>query len=199
MTKEIEEVMRDAEKAEEPGDFAKAQVISKGDEEIPSTVASELKSAGYVYIYDTVTREGNLCNRNMLAQHLKKQRADGTFVFTTDKPATGPNRGKLKCLLHPDGPDRGHYDELGLPTCRKSNLRSPFQVMRHMQKRHHVEWETLEQERTEREKQEDRAFQRAVMNQVTKPVQEVEEEIEEEEPVRELYVSDKDKAKQGKE
>ena len=135
----------------------------------------------------------------MLMQHLQKTRPDGSLVFTTEKPEEEPKRGKLKCLLHPSNPEREHYNELGLATCLKSNLSSPLQVRRHMQKRHHVEWDTIEQERVERERQEDRAFQRAVMNQVTKPVQEVEEEIEEEEPVRELYVSDKDKAKQGKE
>ena len=161
----IEELMRDAEAAEEPGELKRAQLISKGDDEVPAPMmATELKSAGWVYIYDTLTHERSVCNKNMLKRHLEKKRPDGTFVFTTKVPTVPPKRGTLKCMLHPDNPNRAHYDDLGLPVCLKSNLTSPFQVTRHMQKRHKQEWATLEQERLAKKEQDDRDFQRAMMS-----------------------------------
>ena len=162
---EIEEEMKNAEEAGEPGELKGKQILHKGDEELPSPMmATEIKSAGYVYIYDTKTGDRSLCNRNMLLQHLKKKREDGSIVFTTKDPGFRPPQGELKCMLHPKSPDRKHYDELGLPTCSKDNLKSRFQVIRHMQKRHKMEWLTIEQERVDTEKAEDREFQRQLMN-----------------------------------
>lgn len=161
----IDEMVRDAEKAEEPGGFRRAQVVHEGNEDTPPMVASELKSAGYVYIYDRKTGERSVCNRNNLSQVLKKRR-NGEFVFTTKKmPA--PKRGAFKCLLHPDDPNRKHYDELGFAVCPKANLASPFQVNRHMQKRHKMEWATIQAERAELKEQRDREFQERLLTQAT--------------------------------
>ena len=179
----IDEMIRDAGVATEPGELKRLQVISKGDDEVPAPMlATELTSAEWVYLYDTVTRERSVCNRNMLKQHLEKKRKDGTFVFTTKVPKVGPKRGALRCMLHPDNPNRSHYDDLGLPSCPKANLTSPFQVRRHMEKRHKQEWATLEQERVERKEQDDRDFQRAMMSGMRPPVEEAP-----------LYVPDKPK------
>lgn len=165
-----EEELRDAQAAQEPGQKWDT-VISEGDDDWKGTMTgTALTSAGYTYIYDTVTSERSLCNNNTLAQHLKKKRPDGSFVFTTRRPATPPKRGALKCLLHPDSPNRDQYDELGLPTCRKSNLTSPYQVTRHMQKRHKMEWATIEQERINQEKEEEREFKRLLVSQAQPPV-----------------------------
>ena len=180
----IEEMLRNAEMAPEPGEMDK--VIHRGDEGQPAPMTlAELTSAGWVYIYETKTGERSKCNRNMLPQLLKVKNKDGTLRFTTVKPLSPPfpiRVGHLKCLLHSDNPNRVHYDELGLPACRKSNLTSPYMITQHMRKRHPVEWATIEQERTEREKKEDREFQHAVLSAV-KP---------EKAP---LYVSKKDKEK----
>jgi len=179
----IEEMVKDAEVAAEPGELKTKQVLHKGDDELPSpTMITEIKSAGWVYIYDTKTGDRSLCNRNMLPQHLRKKRADGSTVFTTIDPGFRPPQRTLKCMLHKDSPDRAHYDELGLATCTKDNLKSKYQVIRHMQKRHKMEWETIEQERKDIEKDEDRMFQRLMMNKA----------MTGEAP---LYVSDKKKKK----
>ena len=177
----IEEMLRDADVAAEPGVMSK--VIAKGDDENPTPMTLKgLTSAGWVYIYDTVTHERSVCNKNMVRGAIQKKRPDGSRIFTTVKPSEEPKRGSLKCMLHEDNPNRPHYDDLGLPTCRKSNLTSPFQVRRHMEKRHPQEWATLEQERIERKEQDDRDFQRAMMSGL-KP------------PEAPLYVSKKDREK----
>ena len=181
----LEQMISEAEVATEPGELRGGQVISADDADMPAPMVSlKLQSAGYVYIYDNRTSERSVCNRNMLAAALKKKRADGSKVFTTTKPATPPKRGHFKCLLHADDPNREHYTELGLPVCGKANLTSPYQVTRHMEKRHQMEWKTIERERTDAEKQEERDFRRELMGKTVKAP---------------LYVSKKDQAKLNEE
>ena len=166
---DIEEQMRDAESvAESQVQVETDKNLNLGEEGYIRP--SRVQSAGYVIIYDTRTAEPSFCSRNVLRHHLEKKRPDGSVVFTTVKPKFAPKRGHLKCMLHPDSPDREHYDKLGLPTCRKSNLTSPYQVIRHMQKRHKTEYATIKEEEARREKQQaredkerDRKFQESLI------------------------------------
>ena len=161
----IEEMLRDAKEAPEPGTLDK--VIHRGDEKQPAPMTlAELSSAGWVYIYENTDGQRSTANRNMLPELLKVKNKDGKPRFTTRKPSYSPKLGTLKCLLHADDPNRAHYSEIGLATCRKSNLTSPYMVTQHMRKRHPVEWQTIEKERTDKEKQEDREFQHALLNRV---------------------------------
>jgi hypothetical protein len=159
----LEEMLRDAKRAGHPSD--EPRVVEEADNSTPM-VARKESSAGYVYIYDTRTGECSVTNRNMLPAQLEKRRADGSLVFTTKKPAVAPKRGTIKCMLHPDNPNRAHYDALGLPTCRKSNLTSLHQLKQHMRHRHPVEWATIEDERKEAEKAKEREFQRSLLGKV---------------------------------
>jgi hypothetical protein len=147
MEKTIEEQIRDSE------------TIPEDKLEIEGTVEDveymrplEVLGPGKVYIYDTRTGEPSICSRNMLAHNLRKKRPDGSIVFTTVMPKVKPKRGEYKCMLHADYPGRHKWEHLGLPYCKKSNLLNPFQVRRHMQKRHKMEWEAIqEEERREKE------------------------------------------------
>ncbi len=160
----IEEMLRTAEVAEEPGDIVKNPVIHKGDDEIPSPMVGKVTSAGYVFIYDTRTGERSKANRNMLPNLLTKaKRPDGSLIFTTIKPPFEPPVGTNKCILHKEAPDRKLYDEMGLPVCPASHLSSPYQVKRHMQKRHPAEWAAIEHERETLDKAEDRALRRKML------------------------------------
>lgn len=187
-TQLIEEMMRDAEKAAEPGDIIKNRVIHKGDDEAPSPmVAMKVESAGWVYIYDTRTFERSLTNRNMLPGQLKKKRLDGSLVFTTIKPTHLPKRGGLKCMLHADNTNRGKYDEMGLAVCEKCNLTSDYQVKRHMMKRHPAEWETIEDARKDLERRDDMAERKALRATLYGRASATTDAVE-----PPLYVSDKD-------
>lgn len=158
----IEEMLSNTASAPEPGEDNR--IVHKGDEIAPvPIVADRVKSAGWVKIWDTRTGEVSITNRNMLMAQLKKKREDGSRVFTTQDPHIKVKRGNLKCMLHADDPNRAYYDSLGLPVCPKSNLTSPYQVLRHMQKRHKTEWETLEQERKTREHDEQQEYQRSIV------------------------------------
>ena len=184
----IEEMIRDAEVAPEPG--TRAKVIHSGDEEQPAPMTlAQLTSAGWCYIYEELTGERSIANKNMLPQLLKIKEGDGSFRFTTVKPINPPfpiKRGTLKCILHKDDPNRRHYTELGLPECRKSNLTSPYQVRRHMLKKHPDQWAVIEQERKDKERKEDRDFQNVILGRSKETIGT---------PEAPLYISDKPKRK----
>ena len=177
------ELIEEAESAPEPGSCNRRQVIQSQSDVFPIDVQiSSLESAGYVYVYDNITGDRSVINRNMLEQQLSKLRPDGTRYFTTVKPTATPKRGELKCLLHKDDPERWQYDEWGFAVCNKSNLVSEFQVNRHVQIRHRMEWQTIYEERQVKEKEEERDFQRqllglAVSNNTQSQAQEVDKSI----------------------
>lgn len=141
---------------------------------IPQTVDKELEmvmtieDTGLVVIYRTTTGEPVKVLKYMLPEYLKARNADGTLQFAANKPAFEPKRGTLKCLLHPNGENRKHYDELGLPVCKKSNISAPYMVEQHMKKRHPSAWAIIERERTDREKEDDKEFQRFIVRELAK-------------------------------
>ena len=186
----IQEALRDAKLVELPSELKENPVIHRGDEELdaPMTV-KELTSAGYVYVWDTRTFERAPVLQYMLPSIMRRRREDGSFIWTTNDPKKLPKRGTMKCLLHKDSPDRKLYDEMGFRICKKSFIPNAFEVKQHMSKKHPKEWQAIEDLRKERERQEDRAFQRTLYEAVGKK----EEPKAEEKPP--LYVSDKDKRK----
>ena len=188
----IQEMLRDAEKADVSGELEKNPVIHKGDNtlEAPMTV-KEISSAGYVWIYDTRSFERLPVLYYMLPQKLRQRRPDGSFRFTTSQPKEQPYRGSIKCFLHPDSPDREEYNRKGFRVCPKSNITNEYQLEQHMSKKHKQEWIAIKEERARVEKAEDRELQRALLNAQLGNVKNKEEAIKEEKPP--LYVSDKDK------
>ena len=164
----VAELIAEAEAAPEPGNFDRRRVIHSMSDEFPVdvTVAS-LESSGYVYIYDTETAERSITSQDRLTQKLQQLRSNKTRWFTTVKPAFAPHRGTLKCLLHPDDPDRRLYASWGFAECTKANLTTEFQVTRHVQVRHRMEWQTIEAERERAEREEERNFQRQLLGLAT--------------------------------
>ena len=166
----LEEMIADAKTATEPGEAVAGQVVHKGDEEAPAPiVVHSVESAGHVTLYNTKTGIPSRINRNMLPSKLALKNADGTSVWSTRQTVVPP-KGTYLCLLHKDHPNRAHYDALGLAVCSKGDIPSPYEVTRHMRGRHRQEWETLEHERLEKEKQEDRQFQRDLLSGVRAPI-----------------------------
>lgn len=147
----------------QPGEVRVGDVVHAGDGELDvQMMVSSTKSAGRSYIWDNRTGERSITNNNMLPTQLTKRREDGSLVFTQKDPGIVPKRGQLKCTLHADLRE-GHpeYDQWGLALCKKDNLASPQDVKSHMRLRHKREWATIEEDRIEREKAEDRALQRS--------------------------------------
>jgi len=163
MTQNISEVLEQL--ANQPGDDDVVAAPEPGgiSDINQSFPGSKVESAGYVYIWDTETGKQSVCNRNMLQSTLGKKRKDGSRVFTTIKPDFEPQGGERKCMLHADDENRELYDSLGLAVCTKDNLDSPYQVTRHMQTRHPQEWETIDDINATAQREEDREFQRILI------------------------------------
>ena len=148
----VHEMLRDAEQAEEPGNMKIGTPI--GNANGIQMTATELRSAGYVYVYNVRTGDRSTVNRNMLEQQLSKTFEDGTYAFTTRKPeGLEPSKGKIKCMLHADDPNREKYNSMGLPVCRKANIVASHDLRIHMEKRHRREWATINGDELQKEKQ----------------------------------------------
>ena len=166
----IQEMLRDAKKTELSSELTANPVINKGDAELPAPmVVRSISSAGYVYVWDTRSYEKLPILYYMLPSKLRQRRPDGSFRFTTNDPGLLPKRGSIKCMLHLNGENRKYYDELGFRVCGKENITNNYQLRQHMLKKHPQEWKAIEEERTNKEKQEDRALQRLLLaSQATK-------------------------------
>lgn len=161
----------------EPGTLKTGDVVNKStNEDAPfPMMVREVSSAGYTMVYDRITGDPSLVNRNMLPTVLQKKDPDtGKLVFTLTDPGVRPPEGLVKCRLHLDDPDRLHWAEVGFPTCRKSNLRTPYELTRHMARRHPSENAVIKEEeareerhRLDRERIEDREFRRILLEKLT--------------------------------
>ena len=163
MTQNISDILEQL--ADQPGeDGVVAAPEPGGAADISQSFpGSMVESAGYVYIWDTETGKSSVCNRNMLQSTLGKTRKDGSRVFTTIKPDFEPQGGTFKCMLHADDENRELYTSLGLAVCTKDDLDSPYQVTRHTQTRHPQEWETINDMNVTAQREEDREFQRLLI------------------------------------
>ena len=160
----IEEMLRDAKGTTRQNE----RVIHSGSGDLPAPMIMQVKDSGIVTIYEVKTGEELHVLRNMLGQLLGATDPDGSLRFTTVKPNITPKRGTLKCRLHAESPDREHYNELGLPVCRKANITAPYMVIQHMRKRHPTAWAIIEAEKKEAEKLEERDFQRSIIRGIQK-------------------------------
>mgnify|MGYP003651278548 CR=1 FL=1 len=163
---DIQEMMRDAEEAEEPGNIKAGEALSGTSEGMTMTTA-ELRSAGYVYVYDSRTGDRSVVNRNMLPGTLLKKRADGSYVFSTKIPNIKIHVGEIKCPLHPDDENREKYDAYGFITCPKSDFRTLLDRDRHMQSRHKRAFATLQNELA-RESKESELLERRALTETLK-------------------------------
>ena len=160
----IQEMLRDAETAEVSSEIKEHPVINEGTSEMPAPmVAKEISSAGYRYVYNRVTGEKIPVLYYMVPQVLRKKDASGKLRFTVYNPGVKQKKGTHKCWLHPDSPNRDHFDELGFRSCKKANLINPYQVTQHMKRKHPQEFAAIEEERKERERQEDRKLQQVLL------------------------------------
>lgn len=146
--------------------LADAALESGGDVRGSMQMASDPGSRDKVTIYSTETGLPSQVLVNMLGKKLTQKLPDGRPVWSI-QPTKEYFVGKLKCLLHPEHPDREKWDSIGLAgkECPKSNITSDFEVRQHMQHRHRQEWQVMEEARQNAEREEERAFRRMQMEQ----------------------------------
>tara|TARA_Y100000310_G_scaffold3792_1_gene4664 strand:+ start:8411 stop:9238 length:828 start_codon:yes stop_codon:yes gene_type:complete len=187
----IEERLRDALEAPEP--YAEGETPGKmvqtsspavapgGDPAVPGggsagtpavggfAIETE-EGSGWRWAWNTRTHERSRFLTYMLAKKLEEKfEGSNEYVWTTRQPkdADGnvlyPRRGDNLCILHERHPEREYHASLGLPTCRKSNLASPYDARMHAQHRHRQEWGVIEEERTRAREDLDRRAQEATI------------------------------------
>ena len=150
------------------------KVVHPGDDLVPPIIRTPTTSAGYVNLRRNSDGKLVPVNRNQLLQRLKQKLEDGRPAWL---PPSQPWKGHViksqgKCLLHPDDPDRGEWDELGLPVCMKSNM--PKQsIRRHMALKHKMAWAAIQQYRTEKREDARDAHQETLSRAVTQTVKEL--------------------------
>jgi len=162
----IIEEMAQATKAPEPGTRGLKAALGESGVDMPAEAKPRLNwlaSAGYTYVWDNRTGDRSVINNNMLAAQLKKKRPDGSRIFTTVDPHIPVKSGNLKCMLHEKNPDRKKYEHIVFTFCRKENLTNPYQVRRHMEKRHPDEWKAIQEEDKRIEKEEEREFRKTLV------------------------------------
>jgi hypothetical protein len=165
---QLEAMLSSAAPAADPAGVL-GSVVSDG--EMPSVVSS-VSEAGWTTVYHTRTGEPRvvMSQPGYLRQLFTKVHNDqdypdwlGKVAFTDRDPGFRPESGKFKCMLHGESPDRATYTAMGLPVCRAGKLRSQYDVVRHMQRKHRDEWGLINEQTTREREQEDRDFQRQVL------------------------------------
>ena len=132
------------------------------EEPFTQTKAREQRS-GRVTLYDTITGVPSHVLEYLVNGTLRKKRADGTRVFTLMAPKEPPKVGTIKCLLHPNAPDRARFAAMGWEACPRTQIPNQFQLEQHMQSKHRREWAALKREEEQRDKDEQRNYQRGIL------------------------------------
>lgn len=121
-------------------------------------------TAEFVVVFSTETGVASKIRVERLRDKIMPDRATGKAAFSlepanpdwryiADKVTGVPlkvNPRGLKCYLHEEA-DRDTLDELGLGElfCPKANIPTPFMLRLHMQRKHNLAWQTLEEHRRE--------------------------------------------------
>jgi len=147
------------------------QLARLGPEQVEESRMTEaglmtISGAGRVLTYHSQTGEPTPCNRNMLLHHLRKTLPDGGFAYTLQDPGFRPRKGQVKCMLHPDV-RLPEYDSYGFPVCMSAHIPNNYEMRQHMKNRHRAAFQALELMREERQREEDRQFQRELLGKAT--------------------------------
>ncbi len=178
MTTYIEQRIAEAETDGPVHEFQSGDNLQQETPEVPlESNFVEVKGGKYYRMWHAEDLDERLIQVNLMNSVLKQRfpttRKDlrharpGDKVFVFEQPKARPPELMNRCRLHPKDPARPEWDAMGLPTCSKP-LANPYEVDRHMQKKHSTAWGAIERDRLHKERQEDRAAQRAMMKAITK-------------------------------
>ncbi len=151
-----------AQRAQEVRDLKTqvAELAGESDQEIVFKETSPRKKM--VPIFSMVDGEPLSIPEAQMERILGKPLPGGGFMFTSHQEEAPPYiRGKVKCFLHEESPEREMLKQIGLggKRCPAAGLASGFSKRIHAQHRHHQEWEALQEylregrEETQRDQQ----------------------------------------------
>jgi hypothetical protein len=161
----IAQELANAEIVDDPSPWNRAERVGSGD--APDgvvAVQSAITGNNYRLVYHVETGSPSRVHFNMLPAQLKKKLPGSSKrAFTTTDPGFRPKVGSMICWLHEDHENRVIADSMGLPTCKKSNIPSSYEVELHMRHRHQQEFRAFDQLTQTREREEDRQIQRETL------------------------------------
>ncbi len=138
--------------------------------------AFETTPDAYIPVWSHIDGGKSIVLVSMLSTQLKKKipQADDIKPELWGKPAFSlqptfePVRDELLCMLHVDHPMRQQLDEMGLRgiICRKRNIPTEKDVMKHFARRHRDSHEVYEAAIGKAERDEDRDFQRHMLESI---------------------------------
>ena len=138
--------------------------------------AFESTPDAYIPVWSHIDGGKSIVLVSMLSTQLKKKipQADDILPEKWGKPAFSlqptfePVRDSLLCMLHVDHPMREELDGMGLKgaICRKANIPTDKDVMKHFERRHKDSWEVYHAAVDKAEREEDRVFQREMLESI---------------------------------
>lgn len=153
-----------------PGTYLQeGEILGRGtqDGDLPAGTflrVNSLQYKGYVEVWDTQTGDKSRQPWWLLWQTMRKRREDGSLVFTRTDPKIPPDYGQdLFCPLNPAAPPDQRFTGRGFRHCRKKHIPHWDALQSHIQHSHKRAWAAMERARAEREREEDRALQRKVI------------------------------------
>jgi hypothetical protein len=166
----ITEMERTLRTAPEPGDVS----YDAMGEEISMTKTS-VKSAGYVTMWNTDSKEASVFNMNGVRAKLREVFPNdyeenpsmrGKPCWTAQAPAEKPWRGTSTCPLHDSRPEREAYNLVGYPRCSRVELPNEMDAQEHLRLKHPRTWTLMNVQRVEVDRiaaEEDRVLNRKIL------------------------------------
>lgn len=112
-----------------------------------------------VTVYSVLTGEPITFPEYMVGPQMQKRLTDGRFAFVSSQDqAPAYKRGKYKCFLHKDSPERPMLTEIGLDGmfCEAAHLGSTHAKRIHAMHRHKQEWAAYQEYQADLERERDR-------------------------------------------
>lgn len=172
MTTYLEQRIAEAETEGPVHEYRVGDAIHTENADLPVDITMiEQRGGKYYRMWHTEDLSERLIHVNLMPSVMKKRFPDdatliharpGGKVFAFERPNARPRVLVDKCRLHPQDHEREVWDGMGLPVCAKK-LANPYEVDRHMQKKHLTAWGTIEREREKLERAEDRKAQHVMM------------------------------------
>ena len=152
------------------------------DSEVTEALATPMNMTvrnGDVIVYHTAEHDARIVPvGDALRAALKKRLPDGSRAFSA-RPTGEAIKGQVKCYLHPEHPDRQKWYDMGITImCQSGHFASIVDMERQMETKHGREWARMKALNERNEREEDRAFQRMMLERMsggvaTAPVEQV--------------------------
>lgn len=135
-----------------------------------------MKDVATATVYDTRTGVSSSVrvydgNNTLMKMLSKRDPETGRRIFSVQKPNIEPPKAETPCWLNPNHPRFEEFRQMGMPVCKGSTLASEQDAEQHVKNKHRRAWELIQARDRQRKEDEDRAFQRTLLETLVKGTQ----------------------------